>query len=178
MQDAPTANPQAPSATRRLCAMAYESLLLFGILMTAALPFGILTQTRHALDNRLALQVFLFLVLGAYFSWFWAKGQTLAMKTWHLHLERTDGTKAPLHVAALRYVLAWVWVIPPLSVAWLLDFKLWNLAITMLCWLLVWIGLGRLRADKQCWHDALCKTRVVHITPTKSAMTPPSISHA
>ena len=30
------------------------------------------------------LQAFLFVVFGIYFTWFWARGQTLAMKTWDI----------------------------------------------------------------------------------------------
>ena len=39
------------------------------------------------------LQLFVFLVLGLYFSWFWSHGgQTVAMKTWHIRLlTRTAG---------------------------------------------------------------------------------------
>lgn len=174
MQENRPITVQAPGVCRRLCAMAYESLLLFGVLMAAALPFGVLTQTRHALDNRHELQLVLFLVLGAYFSWFWTKGQTLAMKTWHLHLERTDGSKPALPIAVLRYVLSWVWVLPSLCIAWMLNLTSWSLAIAVLGWILVWIGLGRMREDRQCWHDVLCGTRVVHVEPAKTAKAPPA----
>jgi len=53
--------------------------------------FGTLSQTRHALDNRHGLQAFLFVIFGIYFTWFWAKGQTLAMKTWHIRVVDTQG---------------------------------------------------------------------------------------
>ena len=64
----------------------YEGMLMFGVVFIAGYLFSTLSQTRHALDNRHALQAFLFVVFGIYFSWFWAKGQTLAMKTWHIRL--------------------------------------------------------------------------------------------
>lgn len=74
---------QAPApATAHGLPSLYEGLLMFGVVFIAGYLFGTLSQTRHALDNRHALQGFLFVVFGIYFTWFWAKGQTLAMKTW------------------------------------------------------------------------------------------------
>jgi uncharacterized RDD family membrane protein YckC len=53
--------------------------------------FGTLSQTKHALDNRHGLQAFLFLIFGIYFTWLWSKGQTLAMKTWHIRVVDAKG---------------------------------------------------------------------------------------
>jgi len=52
----------------------YEGMLMFGVVFIAGYLFGTLSQTRNALDNRNALQAFLFVVFGIYFTWFWAKG--------------------------------------------------------------------------------------------------------
>jgi len=81
----------APSLRRRLACWFYEGLLLFGVLFIAGYLFSTLSQSRHALDNRLGLQAFLFLVVGIYFTWFGQKGQTLAMKTWHIRLVDAHG---------------------------------------------------------------------------------------
>jgi hypothetical protein len=59
----------------------YEGMLMFGVVFIAGYLFGTLSQTRNAMDNRHALQGFLFIVFGIYFVWLWSKGQTLAMKT-------------------------------------------------------------------------------------------------
>jgi uncharacterized RDD family membrane protein YckC len=64
----------------------YEGMLLFGVVFISGYLFGTLSQTRHALHNRHGLQAFLFLVFAIYFTWFWSKGQTLAMKTWHIKI--------------------------------------------------------------------------------------------
>ena len=69
----------------------YEGLLLFGVVFISGYLFGTLSQTRNAMDNRHALQMFLFVVFGIYFVWFWSKGQTLAMKTWDLKLVDKSG---------------------------------------------------------------------------------------
>ena len=74
----------APSLLRRMSCWVYEGMLLFAVVFMASYLFSSLTQTRHGLQNRLGQQIFIFLVLGIYFSWFWHKGQTLAMKTWHI----------------------------------------------------------------------------------------------
>jgi hypothetical protein len=66
-----------PSLKRRMACWLYEGLLMFGVVFIAGYLFGTLSQTRHALNNRHALQAFLFLIFGIYFTWFWAKGQTL-----------------------------------------------------------------------------------------------------
>jgi hypothetical protein len=75
-----------PSLRRRMACWLYEGVLMFGVVWIAGYLFGTLTQTRNALDNRMGLQLFLFVIFGIYFVWFWHKGQTLAMKTWHLRV--------------------------------------------------------------------------------------------
>ena len=93
----------------------YEGMLLFGVVFIASYLFSSLSQTRHALDNRLMQQAFLFVVLGIYFAWFWSKGQTLAMKTWHIRVVDLAGRPLTQRRALLRYVLSWLWFLPPLA---------------------------------------------------------------
>ena len=89
---APPPDWAAPGLGRRLACMLYEGVLLFGVVMVAGLVYASLTQQRHALVGTPGLQVFLFVVLGLYFVWFWARGgQTVAMKTWHLRVVNTRG---------------------------------------------------------------------------------------
>ena len=68
----------APPLMRRMACWLYEGMLLFGVVFISGYLFGALSQTRHALNNRHALQAFLFVIFGIYFTWFWARGQTLA----------------------------------------------------------------------------------------------------
>ena len=109
---------QTPGVWRRMACWLYEGMLLFGVVFIAGYLFGTLTQTRNAMDNRTALQVFIFLALSAYFVIFWTRGQTLAMKTWHIRLVDTHGALVTRQRALLRYALSWVWVLPPLALAW------------------------------------------------------------
>lgn len=99
----------SPSRKRRLAAMFYESLLLFGVVFIAGYLFDTLTQSRHALYLRHERQLWLFFVLGVYFVYFWTHGgQTLAMKTWHLKVIQSNGQPISLATAVIRYPLALV----------------------------------------------------------------------
>lgn len=159
---------QPPSVVRRLASMLYEALLLVGVVFVAGLLFGILTQTRNALDNRHGLQVFLFFVIGLYFVWFWSKGQTLAMKTWHLHLQLArDSARVPAARVILRYLLAWLWVLPPLGLAYLLQTSLPTTSALVIVWMVLWSMPGQLRQDRQFLHDVWAGTRIVHIKPSR-----------
>jgi uncharacterized RDD family membrane protein YckC len=111
----PAADPLvAPSLKRRMACWLYEGMLLFGVVFIAGYLFGTLSQTRHALDNRPGLQAFLFLILGIYFTWFLHKGQTLAMKTWNVTVVSVQGLPLSQSRALLRYLLSWMWFLPPL----------------------------------------------------------------
>ena len=99
----------------------YEGILMFGVVFIAGYLFGTLSQTRNALDNRHALQAFVFVVFGIYFVWFWANGQTLAMKTWSIRVVDTHGAAITQQRALLRYLLSWLWFLPPLGISWLLH---------------------------------------------------------
>ncbi len=107
----------------------YEGMLLFGVLFIAGYLFGTLTQTRNAMDNRHGLQAFLFLIFGIYFVWLWSKGQTLAMKTWNIRLVDVQGRPVSQARALLRYLLSWIWLLPSLSLVWLLGLPAAGLVI-------------------------------------------------
>ena len=150
-----------PSIPRRLACWMYEGLLMFGVVFIAGYLFGTLSQTRNALDNRNALQAFVFVVFGIYFVWFWAKGQTLAMKTWDIRIVDTQGRLITQKRALVRYILSWLWFLPPLTVSWLLNISGKEGAVLSLGWIAIWAVLARFHPQKQFWHDALAGTRLV-----------------
>lgn len=126
---------------RRLASMAYESLLLLGVLSVSfMLPhLGLGMAFNIALPGWMLL-IHVFIVLGAYFVWYWHHGgQTLAMQTWKIRLTTPSGAKPSLARLVLRYALAW----PSL----------------------VYLGAGLLWAlfdrDRQFLHDRLAGTRLV-----------------
>ena len=151
----------APSLKRRMACWLYEGMLLFGVVFIAGYLFSSLSQTRHALDNRPGLQAFLFLILGIYFTWFWHRGQTLAMKTWHIRVVSATGQTLSQRRALLRYVLSWLWFLPPLLLTLPLGLSAAAVGWLTVVWVLVWALLSRFHAQKQFWHDAWAGTRLV-----------------
>lgn len=160
-------NLQAPGLVRRMACWMYEGILMFGVVFIAGYLFGTLSQTRNAMDNRHALQAFLFVVFGIYFTWFWAKGQTLAMKTWNIRVVDRAGRPLTQRRALLRYVLSWLWFLPPLAAVAPFSLPGGESTVIVLGWVAVWALLSRFQPQQQFWHDALAGTRLVHHEPTK-----------
>lgn len=153
----------APSLQRRMACWLYEGMLLFALVFVAGWLFSTLSQTRHALDNRLALQGFLFVVLGIYFTWFWAKGQTLAMKTWHIRLVSRTGQPVSQWRALWRYALGWLWFVPSLATVWLFKLPPLESIVLVAGWCAMWAILSRFHKEKQFWHDAWAGTRLIPV---------------
>lgn len=143
----------------------YEGLLMFGVVFIAGYVFGTLSQTRHALDNRHALQAFLFVVFGIYFVWFWSKGQTLAMKTWNIKVVDSRGLPLTQTRALTRYILSWIWFVPPLVTAAYMHLTAIETTVLNLGWIAIWALLSRFQAQNQFWHDAWSGTRLVSAVP-------------
>ena len=150
-----------PSITRRMACWMYEGRLMFGVVFIAGYLFGTLSQTRNALDNRHALQAFVFVIFGIYFVWFWAKGQTLAMKTWDIRVVDLQGQRITQKRALLRYALSWSWFLPPLGVGWVLGLSAVEGAVLTLGWVVAWAVLARFHPQKQFRHDVWAGTRLV-----------------
>ena len=146
-------------------------MLLFGVVFISGYLFSSLSQTKNALDNRHAQQAFLFVVLGIYFTWFWAKGQTLAMKTWHIRLVNTSGQPLSQLLALKRYVLSWLWFFPPLLASWSAELSGVESLVIVMGWVWFYALLSRFHPQRQYIHDALAGTRMV---PTQSAKPAPT----
>jgi uncharacterized RDD family membrane protein YckC len=155
----------APGLWRRMACWAYEGILLFGVLFISAYLFSTLSQTRNAMQNRNAQQAFLFVILGIYFVWFWAKGQTLAMKTWNIRLVGRDGKAISQTRAMVRYVLSWVWFIPPLVAVSPFQLSGGEITVITVGWIAVWALLSRFQTEGQFWHDVWAGTRLVSSQP-------------
>ena len=154
-----------PGLWRRMACWLYEGILLFGVVFLAGYLFGTLTQTRNAMDNRNALQVFVFIVFGIYFVWFWAKGQTLAMKTWNIRIVVRAGAPVTQARALLRYCLSWIWFFPPLVVSFLMHLPTSESPVLLIGWIMVWALLSRFQREGQFWHDAWSGTRLITSQP-------------
>jgi uncharacterized RDD family membrane protein YckC len=156
----------APSLPRRMACWLYEGMLLFAVVFVAGWLFSTLGQMRDSMDaRRPLLQAFLFLVFGVYFSWFWAKGQTLAMKTWNIRVVDREGRPLTQGRALLRYVCSWLWFLPPLAVLAPLKLGGAQNLVLVLGWVAVWAVLSRFHPQRQFWHDALAGTRLIPSAP-------------
>ena len=155
-----------PSLLRRLSCWFYEGVLLFGVVFIAGYLFSSLTQTRHALDNRHGLQAFVCLVLALYFTWFWHKGQTLAMKTWHIKMVDLHGHAVTQKRALLRFAWSWVWFLPPLIAGQMLNLTLASTLYTSFVWVAAWAWLARFHPQRQFWHDQWSGTRLMDVRPS------------
>jgi uncharacterized RDD family membrane protein YckC len=133
--------PAAPGLGRRLACVFYEGLLVAALMLVAAFPFVPLTQGLAPAIAKASLQVYLILVAGAYFTLFWRKGQTLAMKTWGIRIESARGGAPSFGQAWSRYLLS--------------------------CLNLVLLGVGWWSAlfsrDRQFLQDRLAGTRLIRI---------------
>ena len=159
-----------PGLWRRMACWVYEGILLFGVVFISGYLFGTLSQTRNALDNRNALQAFLFVIFGIYFVWFWAHGQTLPMKTWNIRLVDRQGRAVTQLRALGRYALSWIWFVPPVLVIAYFRLNAGEMVVITFGWLAVWALLSRFHPQRQFWHDALAGTRLVtapRIDPAK-----------
>lgn len=165
--DAPTSS-LTPSRLRRFACMAYEAILLFGVVFLADYLLDTLTQSKHALALRHLRQAWLFVAIGFYFILCWRKkGQTLPMKTWNIQLVDKNGQTPGLGTLILRYILVW-----PLILA---AAGLVHLAVAATGWasvnmfivvapfaLFVWTWLD---PEGQFLHDRLLGTRLRNAPP-------------
>lgn len=165
--DQPSAAPQlqAPALRRRMACWLYESMLMFGVVFISGYLYSTLSQTRNALDNRHGLQLFLFIIFGIYFVWFWHKGQTLAMKTWHIRVVDAMGQPLSQCRALVRYACSWLWFLPPLAATMPFHLPVAEVLVLLAGWIAVWALASRLHPQKQFWHDALAGTCLISSAP-------------
>lgn len=129
---------QTPSLGKRLLCVLYDGLLLVAVLLVASFPIaGLISPLEPALARHIQ-QVYVLLIAGVYFTVFWRKGQTLAMKTWKIRMATLDGQPLSWPRAWARYGLA---------------------LLNLLCLGLGWWGAW-LRRDRQFLHDHLAGTRL------------------
>lgn len=145
--------------------MIYEAMLLFGVVFITGWIFDTLTQSRHALTLRHARQFWLFLVLGAYFVFFWHRsGQTLAMKTWHIKLIAPDYKNISIMKAIMRYLLAWVWFLPTMAIDYAFGLKGWSSIGLLAAGMILWAITALFDKDHQFLHDRLLGTYLINFS--------------
>lgn len=167
MSNSPTpavASLAAPTVARRLISMVYETLLGLAVLFLPFLVFEIATQASHAKVVEHMRQALAFLVLGAYFIHQWSReGQTLAMRTWRIKLVMPGREHVPLQAAAVRYLLAWLWIVPAALLDYAFGLAHWQALGVLGAGILAWSGTALFDKDGQFLHDRLTGTRLVQL---------------
>jgi uncharacterized RDD family membrane protein YckC len=98
---------QAPSLMKLGACILYELLTLMALLFVSASIFLWCFGDASNGLKRLALQLFLWGVIGAYYVWCWLKsGQTLAMQAWKIKLVTRQNRLLDLNLTVIRYILA------------------------------------------------------------------------
>lgn len=160
----------APALSRRMACWLYEGVLLFGVLVTAGLAYFIAAHWVSGLSPadmkqhatlRSGFQATCFLSLAAYFIYFWHRGQTLAMKTWHIRVLDESGQPLNQNRALARYMACWLWFLPPLLVTWPLGLPAAEVGLLTVGWVAIWALLSRFHPQRQFLHDALAGTRLI-----------------
>ena len=161
-----------PSLNRRLICLVYEAFLVTAVVMLALFLFLFVAQKFDPKVIDIGRQLVLFVAAGVYFIYCWSgSGHTLAMKTWRIKLVKVGCATVPLKVAALRYLFAWLWLLPALAVCWL--FRLTGkaeVALTVAAGIVAYALTALLDKDRQFLHDKLAGTRLITLpTPVKPA---------
>lgn len=100
-------NLPAPGLFKLGACFLYETLTVVAIVFVSAGIFLWLAGDATHGVKRLLLQIFLWLVVGAYYVWCWHKsGRTLAMQAWKFKLIDQHLQLPGLKLAIARYVLA------------------------------------------------------------------------
>jgi len=127
---------------RRLAAILYDSLLIFGLWSLASATMLLATGGRLADPDRPAsllwmLQGIFVLIPIGFFTWFWTHGgQTLGMRAWRLKLVSLNGNAVTLRQALIRLAGALLVLLP---------------AGAGLLWILI-------DPQRRAWHDHLSGT--------------------
>lgn len=141
---------------RRFMCVAYECVLLFGVLFFFGYAFSALAQFKgHPGPMRWAFQAFVLLVLAAYFGWSWSEGRrTLPMKTMSVRLERRDGGTPGLGLALLRFAVATAMIVAVIAVSTLVHPAFGVLFLAP-------FASTMIDRDHRALYDIVCGTRLV-----------------
>ncbi|MCL4747954.1 MAG: RDD family protein [Burkholderiaceae bacterium] len=147
-----------PSASpwRRLMCIAYEAVLLFGVLFFFAYAFSALTQFKGDQGPLLwSFQAFILTVSSVYYGWSWSGGRrTLPMKTMMVRLETEPHVPPDAARATLRFLAAGAMTAAALACAAYVHGLFALLVFVPGAWSLV-------DRDRRALYDIACGTRLV-----------------
>lgn len=139
-------NVTHPTLLRRLAAMLYDAILVFGLLLILWIAFYFLMVAIKGHEDighePLAVLYWPLAVacMAGFFIWFWTHGgQTLGMRSWRIRILSEEGAAVSLRAALVRYLMAIVSALP-------LGLGYW------------WSLIDR---DRRTWHDIVSHTQLV-----------------
>lgn len=133
---------RTPGWFRRLACAVYDALLVLAWVLIASLPVAALAGDVSDGWRLYLFRLYVFAAVGAYFVFSWSRGgQTLALKTWRMRIERADGSALRPRAALHRFLLA-------------------SLGALLLGAGYLWAFFDR---EKQFLHDRLAGTRLTDI---------------
>lgn len=142
MTNAPviTASMLRVSIWRRLGAILYDTLALFGVLFMAGIPMVALHGGEAVAPNNPWFSAWLCLAAYGYLGYSWRRGRTLGMQSWKIRLIDARTGRAP----------SWGQTVARFVVA-------------LLSWLPAGFGYWRSlwHPERAAWHDLLSGTRLV-----------------
>lgn len=160
----------SPQFWRRVSCALYEQLVLLGVIaltfLVPNLALGILFGI--SLPSWLTF-IYLYLVLGIYFVWYWTKsGQTLAMQTWRVRMVGSGGYTLTRRKAVWRYIYGSLWIVPCVLLQWALHLEKWQIiemlfAVALFFWPLSTYFDRVNPLQRQSLADRLAGTRLVEL---------------
>jgi len=144
------------SPWRRMMCVAYECVLLFGVLFFFGYAFSSLSQFKGEPGPALwAFRAFVVVVLAAYFGWSWSDGRrTLPMKTMSVKLQTRDGRPVSLPRALVRFFVGGAMLVAAIGAGATLHPALGLLVFLPFAWTLA-------DPDRRALYDLICGTRLV-----------------
>jgi uncharacterized RDD family membrane protein YckC len=95
------------SLIRRIAAMFYDAILLYGVLFVATALVLPLSHGRAIPGGNIPYTLYLLACSYVYFSWQWTHyGQTPGMRAWRIHLIDARGRVPAWGAATLRFLLS------------------------------------------------------------------------
>ena len=155
---------ETPALQRRLACLVYEFFLVVAVAALGTLIFSVLAQSMSSSFIEHGRQLMVFVIVGLYLVHAWTgAGFTLAMKTWRIKIVKVGHARVPYTSAVLRYLLAWGWFLPALTVSYLAHFTRGQTGIALGIGVLVWALTAFLDKDRQFLHDKLAGTRLISL---------------
>ncbi len=154
------AEPIPAGLGRRIAALAYDALLLFGLLFFLSIPVVVSFDVRYGEPGYLLYLAYIHAITFVFLGWFWVhQGQTLGMRAWHLHLKPIEGDSMDWKLSLRRYLAALLFWVPGWTVTQLADQG--GYTLLGLVPLLIDYGWAFTNPRRLALHDLLSRSRLV-----------------